>query len=226
MLKILFLPSFAALLAVHLYILGVMLIMVIVALDYANLLIIALGIFNVIVYTLLSFILIFCNIEFPRCAKKDDILKIKKMFLHNLLLIFSMLIIFCINCVLLLLLLDVTEYSVFVVSDDKNQLMFFSSIFVIVFHLCSLLICRAESKAIGDPCPNCGLYNSASLVKSNVLDIHLGSTNLGKSCCIGIDRTEESDIITFENTYMCDNCKNKWTKKVNRYGYWDSFFNN
>ncbi len=124
-----------------------------------------------------------------------------------------MLIIFCINFVLLV----VTEYSVFVVSDDKNQLMFFSSIFVIVFHLCSLLICRAESKAIGDPCPNCGLYNSASLVKSNVLDIHLGSANLGKSCCIGIDRTEESDIITFENTYMCDNCKNKWTKKVNEY---------
>ncbi|WP_141081351.1 hypothetical protein [Campylobacter devanensis] len=60
-------------------------------------------------------------------------------------------------------------------------------------------------------------------MKGNVLDIHLGSANLGKSCCIGIDRTEESDIITFENTYMCDNCKNKWTKKVNRYGYWDSF---
>lgn len=208
MLKILFLPSFAALLAVHLYILGVMLIMVIVALDYANLLIIALGIFNVIVYTLLSFILIFCNIEFPRCAKKDDILKIKKMFLHNLLLIFSMLIIFCINFVLLV----VTEYSVFVVSDDKNQLMFFSSIFVIVFHLCSLLICRAESKAIGDPCPNCGLYNSASLVKSNVLDIHLGSANFAYHA------EEDPDIITSEETYMCDNCKNKWTKKeVNRY---------
>lgn len=93
--KILFLPSSASLFAVHLCILVVMLIMVIGALDYANLLIIALWIFNVIVYALLSFILIFCNIEFPRCAKKDDILKIgKKMFLHNLLLIFSMLIIF------------------------------------------------------------------------------------------------------------------------------------
>ena len=89
--KILFLPFVSSFILG----LGAMLIMVIVALDYANLLIIALGIFNVIVYALLSFILIFCNIEFPRCAKKDDILKIgKKMFLHNLLLIFSMLIIF------------------------------------------------------------------------------------------------------------------------------------
>lgn len=72
--KILFLPF------VNSFILGLgaMLMMVIAALDYANLLIIALGIFNVIVYTLLSFILIFCNIEFPRCAKKDDILKIEK----------------------------------------------------------------------------------------------------------------------------------------------------
>lgn len=49
-------------------------------------------------------------------------------------------------------------------------------------------------------------------MKSNVLDIHLGSANLGKSY-----RTEDSDIITSENTYMCDNCKNKWTKKVNEY---------
>ena len=199
--KILFLPSFASLFAVHLCILVVMLIMVIGALDYANLLIIALWIFNVIVYALLSFILIFCNIEFPRCAKKDDILKIgKKMFLHNLLLIFSMLIIFCINFVLLLV---VTEYSVFVISDNKNQLMFFASICVIVFHLCSLLICRTESKAIGDPCPSCGLYNSASLVKSNVLNMNLGNPYY----------KENFDIITSEKTYMCDNCKNKWTKK-------------
>ncbi|WP_086244054.1 hypothetical protein [Campylobacter devanensis] len=202
--KILFLPF------VNSFILEltVMLILVIAALDYANLLIIALGIFNVIVYTLLSFILIFCNIEFPRCAKKDDILKIgKKMFLHNLLLIFSMLIIFCINCVLLL---DVTEYSVFV--DDTNQFIFFLLSILIVFHLCLLLICHAESKAIGDPCPNCGLYNSASLVESNILDIHLGSANFAYHA------EEDPDIITSEETYMCDNCKNKWRKKeVNRY---------
>lgn len=202
--KILFLPFVSSFILG----LGAMLIMVIVALDYANLLIIALGIFNVIVYTLLSFIFIFCNIEFPRCAKKDDILKIgKKMFLHNLLLIFSMLIIFCINCVLLLL--DVTEYSVFV---DDNLYFFLLSILVIVFHLCLLLFCHAESKAIGDPCPNCGLYNSASLVESNILDIHLGSANFAYHA------EEDPDIITSEETYMCDNCKNKWTKKeVNRY---------